>query len=71
MEKAQQLAQQLFDRAVEPIMDLQLTDSTVKSKGIELAQIMLDEIYTRNSDQSKNDFYCNVNNSLNESDIIY
>jgi len=71
MKKSQQLAQELFDKAVEPIMDLPLTDNVIKAKGLELAQIMLDEIYNRNTDQSKNDFYCDVNHFLNEETIEY
>jgi len=71
MTHAQTLAQQLFDKAVEPIMDFQVNRDLIKTKGIELARIILDEIYNRNTDPSKNDFYCDVNNTLNEDDISY
>jgi len=68
---AQQLAQQLFNKAIEPIMDLPLTDAIIKTKGIKLARIILDEIYSRNTSPSKNDFYCDVNEALNENNITY
>jgi len=71
MTHAQTLAQQLFDKAVEPIMDLQLTDETIKSKGIELALIILDEIYNRNTGCINNDVYCDAANALNEDDISF
>jgi hypothetical protein len=69
--KAQQYAQQLFDKAVAPIMDLPLTDEAIKRIGLELAQVMLDEIFSQNTNQSKHDFYCNVNKFINSEDIEF
>ncbi len=71
MTQAQTLAQQLFDKAVEPIMDLLITDEVVKAKGIEIASIMLGEIYDRNSDGAKNDLYCEVRAILMSGEVEY
>jgi len=66
MNASKELAQQLFNKVVVPIMDLPLTDDSIRSIGIELTYIVLDEIFKRNTDQSKNDFYCNVHGCINE-----
>lgn len=71
MEQAQALAQDLFDKAVKPIMDLPLSDDTIIAIGLELASIMLDEISSRNTDQSKHDLYCDTHGILMVGDIVY
>ena len=71
MTRAQALAQELFDKAVVPIMDLPLTDDTIKAKGLEIASIMLDQIFDRNTDQSKHDLYCEVHGVLMAGDVEY
>jgi len=58
--KAKQYAQHLFDKAVTPIMDLPLTDDTIKAIGLELAQLMLSEIMSVNTKSSKHDYLCDV-----------
>ena len=71
MEQAQVLAQDLFDKAVKPIMDLPLSDDTIIAIGLELASIMLDEIFNRNTDQSKHDLYCDTHEILMAMDIVF
>jgi hypothetical protein len=71
MTKAQALAQELFDNAVNPIMDLPLTDDTIKAKGLELASIMLGQIFDRNTDPSKHDLYCEAHGVLMAEDVEY
>ena len=66
MNAPKELAQQLFNKIVTPIMGLPLTDDAIKEIGIELTYIVLDEIFNRNVDQSKHDFYCNVHGYINE-----
>ena len=68
---AKQYAQHLFDKAVVPIMDLPLTNDVIKSIGLELAQIMLDEIMDNNTKESRHDYLCWVNKYLNNEDIEY
>jgi len=45
MKKSKEFAQKLFDKMVVPIMDLPLTDDTIKAIGIELTQITLDKLW--------------------------
>lgn len=71
MTRAQALAQELFDKAVTPIMDLPLTDDAIKAKGLEIALIMLGEIFDRNTDQSKHDLYCETHGVLMAGDVEY
>jgi hypothetical protein len=71
MTQAKALAQDLFDKAVEPIMDLPLTDDTIKAKGLEIALIMLGQIFDRNTVESKNDLYCETQIVLLRGDIEY
>jgi hypothetical protein len=71
MTRAQALAQDLFDKSVEPIMDLPLTDDTIKAKGVEIAMVMLGAIFDRNTDQSKHDLYCETHGVLMAGDIEY
>lgn len=68
MNPAKDLAQQLFNKAVSTLTNntSSLPEDIVKSLGIQFAQIMLDNIYDRNTDPSKNDFYCRVNEFINE-----
>ena len=68
---AEEYAQHLFDKAVVPIMDLPLTDDTIKTIGLELAQIMLDGIMDANTKASKHDYLCRVNDALNSGTIEY
>jgi hypothetical protein len=71
MTLAQVLAQDLFDKAVEPIMDLPLTDDVIKAKGLEIALIILNNIFDRNTDQSKHDLYCNTHGVLMAGEVEY
>ena len=71
MTQTQALAQDLFDKAVEPIMDLPLTDDTIKAKGVEIAMVMLGAIFDRNTDPSKHDLYCETHGVLMAGDIEY
>jgi hypothetical protein len=71
MTQAKALAQELFNKAVVPVMDLPLTDDTIKSKGLEIALIMLDQIFDRNTDQSKNDLYCETQIALLREEVEY
>lgn len=71
MTQAKALAQDLFDKAVEPIMDLPLTDDTIKAKGLELALVMLGQIFDRNTVESKNDLYCETQIVLLRGDVEY
>jgi hypothetical protein len=71
MTAAQTLAQQLFDKAVVPIMDLSIMDETIKAKGLEIALMMLNEISNRNTDKSKHDLYCDVHGVLISADVEY
>ena len=66
MNAAQDLAQELFDKLVTPIMDLPLTDDSIRAIGIELTYKVLDEIFDRNTDQSKHDFYCKVRGYIDQ-----
>jgi len=66
MKKSKEFAQKLFDKMVVPIMDLPLTDDTIKAIGIELTQITLDKLMEMNTDISKHDFYCEVNKYIHE-----
>jgi hypothetical protein len=68
---AKQYAQHLFNKSVVPIMDLPLTNDVIKAIGLELTQRMLDEIFAQSSNQSKHDFYCEVNKFINDEDIEY
>ena len=68
---AKQVAQNLFNKVVVPIMDLPLTDEAIKAMGLELTQILLDEIYNRNTDRSKNDLYCDMQHVILMGDIEY
>ena len=68
---AKQYAQHLFDKAVVPIMDLPLTDDTIKALGLELANIMLDEIMDQNTKPAKHDWIVNVHTALNSGEIEY
>lgn len=67
---AKQYAQHLFDKAVNPIMDLPLTDGTIKALGLELAQVMLSEIMSANTKVSKHDYLCNVYAALMDEENI-
>lgn len=71
MTRAQALAQELFDKAVTPIMDLPLTDDAIKAKGLEIALIMLGEIFNRNTNQSKHELYCETHGVLMAGDVEY
>ena len=71
MTQAQALAQELFDKAVEPIMDLPLSDDVIKYKGLEIALAMLDQIFDRNTNQSKHDLYCETHGVLMAGDVEY
>jgi hypothetical protein len=71
MTRAQTLAQDLFDKAVEPIMDLPLTDDVIKDKGVEIALVMLGQIFDRNTDQSKHDLYCKTHGVLMAGEVEY
>jgi hypothetical protein len=71
MTQAKVLAQDLFDKSVEPIMDLPLTDDTIKAKGLEIALIMLGQIFNLNTVESKNDLYCETQIVLLRGDIEY
>jgi len=55
MTQAKALAQDLFNKAVTPVMDLPLSDETIKAKGLEIALLMLDQVYDRNTFTSLND----------------
>jgi hypothetical protein len=68
--KAKQYAQHLFDKAVNPIMDLPLTDDTIKAIGLELAQVMLKEIMSANTKSSKHDYLCDVYAALMDGENI-
>ena len=68
---AKQYAQHLFNKAVGPIMDLPLTNDVIKAIGLELTQIMLDEIMDNNTKESKHDYLCWVNKYLTNEDIEY
>lgn len=68
---AKEYAQHLFDKAVVPIMDLPLTNDVIKAIGLELAQIMLDEIMDHNNNHMENDWLCEVNKFINNEDIEY
>lgn len=68
--KAKQYAQHLFDKAVNPIMDLSLTDDTIKALGLELAQVMLSEIMSANTKASKHDYLCDVYATLMDGENI-
>lgn len=69
--QAKELAQELFDKAVVPIMDLPLTDDAIKDKGLELALIMLGQIFDRNTNQSNHDLYCEAHGVLSAGDVEY
>lgn len=69
--QAKELAQELFDKAVVPIMDLPLTDDAIKDKGLELALIMLGQIFDRNTNQSNHDLYCEAHGVLLAGDVEY
>ena len=71
MTKAQTLAQELFNKAVVPVMDLPLSDETIKAKGLEIALLMLDQIYDRNTFTSLNDMYCEAQAILCSGDVEY
>jgi hypothetical protein len=71
MKQARELAQELFNKALVPVMDLPLTDDIIKSKGLEIALIMLDQIFDRNTDQSKNDLYCETQIALLREEVEY
>ena len=67
---AKQYAQNLFNKTVVPIMDLPLTNDVIKAIGLELTQIMLDEIMDNNN-HMENDWLCEVNKFINDEDIEY
>ena len=69
--EAKQYAQHLFDKAVYPLLDLPLSDEVINRIGLEIAERMLTEVFTQNTNQSKHDFYCNVSKFINEEDIEY
>ena len=71
MTASQTLAQQLFDKAVTPIMDLPLTDDSIKAKGLEIALIMLGEIFDRNTNESKHNLYCGAHGVLCSGEVEY
>ena len=66
MNAAKDLAQQLFDEMVAPLIGLPLTDDAIRAMGIELAYKVLGEIVSRNTDESKHDFYCDVHGYISE-----
>jgi len=71
MSRAKDLAQELFDKAVAPIMDLPLTDEAIKRIGLELTLVMLDEIFKRNTDQSKHNLYVDAHYILQDGDVEF
>jgi hypothetical protein len=71
MKQARELAQELFNEAVVPVMDLPLTDDTIKAKGLEIALIMLGQIFDRNTVESQNDLYCETQIVLLRGDVEY
>lgn len=71
MELEKILAQELFDKAVIPIMDLPLTDDSIKAKGLEIALIILDEIFSRNINESKHDLYCKTHSILCSGEVEF
>ena len=71
MTQAKALAQDLFNKAVVPVMDLPLSDETIKAKGLEIALLMLDQIYDRNTFTSLNDMYCEAQEILYYGDVEY
>lgn len=70
--QAQTLAQHLFDKAIKKLKLVHSpTDEVAKAKGIEIASIMLNEIYGRNSGGTKNDLYCETHAILVSGDVEY
>jgi len=63
------LAQELFDKAVIHIMDLNLTDEVTKAIGVNMALSTLNEIVNRNTDEKLMDLYCGVRNILVNEDV--
>jgi hypothetical protein len=70
-ERAKALAQDLFNKAVVPVMDLPLSDETIKVKGLEIALLMLDQVYDRNTFISLNDMYCEAQGILHRGEVEY
>lgn len=68
---AKEYAQHLFDKAVGPIMNFPFKNDVIKVIGLELTQIMLDEIMNHNNNHMENDWLCEVNTFINEEDIEY
>ena len=71
MTQAKALAQDLFNKAVVPVMDLPLSDETIKAKGLEIALLMLDQIFDRNTVESQNDLYCEAQGILLRGEVEY
>jgi hypothetical protein len=71
MTQAKSLAQDLFNKAVVPVMDLPLSDETIKAKGLEIALLMLDQIFDRNTVESQNDLYCEAQGILHMGEVEY
>jgi hypothetical protein len=71
MTQAKALAQDLFNKAVVPVMDLPLSDETIKAKGLEIALLMLDQVYDRNTFTSLNDMYCESQGILHRGEVEY
>ena len=71
MTQAKALAQDLFNKAVVPVMDLPLSDETIKAKGLEIALLMLDQIFDRNTVESQNDLYCEAQGILQRGEVEY
>lgn len=66
MNVAQDLAQELFNKMVTPLIGLPLTDDAIRAMGVELTYKVLDEIVSRNTDESKHDFYCDVHGCISQ-----
>jgi hypothetical protein len=71
MTQAKALAQDLFNKAVVPVMDLPLSDETIKAKGLEIALLMLGQIFDRNTVESQNDLYCEAQGILLRGEVEY
>jgi hypothetical protein len=71
MTQAKALAQDLFNKSVVPVMDLPLSDETIKAKGLEIALLMLDQVYDRNTVESQNDLYCEAQGILHRGEVEY